>query len=373
MSVEDWLRWPTKSTDPAANAAIAVLLALTAIVLVVVGGMILLPVVAVLGIAKAVHWYLHRPTPTGQLYAQAQERAVMANFPEPDRYLDAYLDRFLDAILEAPPAYSIYRTMAHIAKALYEQEHLNNPLPPIAASNAIEEGRYRDLLIAHQRKTADAPRTLEVFNAALTKSNLDMIAELPPMATTTREEFAKCGEIDPFATFPVLDVVPDAGRAVARTLFPFFREDVEELGLFSQLRKQFDRNFHEASASRHDLLMPDQHPGSPAEIVSAYLAGTPLEPLFYAPLPFSFTDRQRYEHMHIVGGSGHGKTQLLQRLILNDLHRHRSARADRHRQSGRDAAQDRALGDVRRHACRQTDRHRPGGRRTSARLEHVRY
>jgi hypothetical protein len=321
MSIEDWLRWPTKSTDPAANAAIAVFLALVAIMLVVVGGMILLPVVAVLSIAKTVHWYVNRPTPTDQLYAQAQQRTVTANFPDPDQYLDAYLDRFLDAILDALPAYSIYRTMAHIAKALYEQEHLNNPLPPITAANTIEEGRYRDQLIAHQRKTADALRTLEVFSSALAKSNLDMIVELPPMAMTTREEFAKCDDIEAFATFPVLDVVPDAGRAVARTLYPFFHEDVEELGLFSQLRKQLDRNLKEASASNRDWVTPDQHPGSPADIVSTYLAGTPLEPLFYAPVPFSFTDRQRYEHMHIVGGSGHGKTQLLQRLILNDLQR----------------------------------------------------
>src|SRR3984957_7418916 len=35
------------------------------------------------------------------------------------------------------------------------------------------------------------------------------------------------------------------------------------------------------------------------------------------------TDQQRYEHMHVVGGSGHGKTQLLQRLILEDLQRER--------------------------------------------------
>jgi DNA helicase HerA-like ATPase len=41
--------------------------------------------------------------------------------------------------------------------------------------------------------------------------------------------------------------------------------------------------------------------------------------LFDAPVPFAFEDRLRVEHMHVVGGSGHGKTQLLQHLILNDL------------------------------------------------------
>jgi hypothetical protein len=38
-------------------------------------------------------------------------------------------------------------------------------------------------------------------------------------------------------------------------------------------------------------------------------------------VPFVFTDRQRYEHTHVIGGSGHGKTQLLQHLIYRDLTR----------------------------------------------------
>ena len=195
MSVEDWLRWPTKSTDPAVNAAIAVFLALAAIILVVVGGMFLLPVVLILGIAKGVHWYANRPTPTDQLYAQTQQRSIAANFPEPEKFIDAYLDRFLDAIRDDLPAYHIYLTMVHIADALYEKENLNNPLPPIAAANTIEEGRYRDQLIAHQRKTADAPRTLEVFNDTLGKS----LSRLHCRTAADRqdaspEQFAKCDE-----------------------------------------------------------------------------------------------------------------------------------------------------------------------------------
>jgi hypothetical protein len=67
--------------------------------------------------------------------------------------------------------------------------------------------------------------------------------------------------------------------------------------------------------------MPDQHKGDPREIVAAHLHNTPFKDLLYAPIPFTMTDRQRYEHMHVVGGSGHGKTQLLQRLILHDLER----------------------------------------------------
>ncbi len=326
MSIEDWLQWPTKSTDPAANAAIAVFLILAAIMLVVVGGMILLPVVLILGIVKGVHWYMHRPTPTDQLYAQAQQRSITANFPEPEKFIEAYIDRFLDAIRDDLPAYHVYLAMVHIVDALYKEENLNNPLPPIVAANTIEEGRYRDQLIAHQRKTADAPHTLEVFNATLGKCYLDFIAALPAIAKATPEEFAKCDEVEPFATFPLIDVLPETGKLVWSLMLPFFREDVEQLGLFADIRKQLDRNFHQASgvdypAPSHKLITPDQHKGTPREIVSAYLANTPFEALFYSPIPFSLTDQQRYEHMHVVGGSGHGKTQLLQRLILDDLRR----------------------------------------------------
>jgi hypothetical protein len=325
MSADDWLRWP-KTTDPAANAAIAVFLATTAIVLVVVGGMFLLPVVAVIGIAKAVHWYVNRPTPTGELYADAQQRTLAANFPTADQFLAAHIDRFIEAVGDNLPAYTITRQMADIAKALYEQESLNNPLPPLAATNAIEEGRYRDQLIAYQRKIADPARTLEVFNATLGQCDLDFIRLLPPMAIASGDEVSEDDNRNAFATFPLIDMLPQPGRAVGALIRPFFRDDVEELGLFGSLRKCLDRNFHTASstdrrAAPSQPVAPEDHPGTPREIVGAYLDGTPLADLFDAAIPFSFTDQQRYEHMHVVGGSGHGKTQLLQRLILNDLER----------------------------------------------------
>jgi hypothetical protein len=320
----DWL--PIKSTDPAANAAIAIVLALVAIMLVVVGGMFLLPIVLVIAVAKGIHWYANRPTPTNQLYAQTQQRSVTANFPDADSFMEAYLDRFLDAIREDLPAYHIYHTMACIAEALYKGENLNNPLPPLPAANTIEEGRYRDKLIAHQRKTVDAPRTLEVFNATLGKCYLDFIAELPTMAKSTEAEFVKCGEVEALATFPLIDVLPAPGESVWTVMRPFFAENVEQIGLFADIRRQLNRNFHEAAgfeypAPSHKLITPDKHKGTPREIVSAYLSNTPLEGVFYAPIPFSIADQQRYEHMHAVGGSGHGKTQFLQRLIVTDLQR----------------------------------------------------
>lgn len=66
--------------------------------------------------------------------------------------------------------------------------------------------------------------------------------------------------------------------------------------------------------------MPSKASGlSAQDIVKTYLGGTPLAQLFDAYVPISIPAETRFEHHHIVAGSGHGKTQTLQHLILHDL------------------------------------------------------
>ena len=57
----------------------------------------------------------------------------------------------------------------------------------------------------------------------------------------------------------------------------------------------------------------------PVALVDTYLEGTPFQDLLYRPLPFAIPFPARFEHTHIVGGTGHGKTQLMQFLIHHDL------------------------------------------------------
>jgi hypothetical protein len=58
---------------------------------------------------------------------------------------------------------------------------------------------------------------------------------------------------------------------------------------------------------------------TPGELVRLYLHDTPFEDFFMTPLPFTIPLKSRFSHTHIVGGSGHGKTQLMQNFILSDL------------------------------------------------------
>jgi hypothetical protein len=44
------------------------------------------------------------------------------------------------------------------------------------------------------------------------------------------------------------------------------------------------------------------------------------------PKPFSFPPEARFEHTHIVGGSGHGKTEMLKTMILDVWRQSKPAR-----------------------------------------------
>ena len=60
---------------------------------------------------------------------------------------------------------------------------------------------------------------------------------------------------------------------------------------------------------------------SPDALVQIYLGGTPLADIFEMPWSVSIPQATRFEHHWIVAGSGHGKTQMLQYLIAQDLSR----------------------------------------------------
>jgi type IV secretion system coupling TraD/TrwB family protein len=57
----------------------------------------------------------------------------------------------------------------------------------------------------------------------------------------------------------------------------------------------------------------------PHLLVASYLRATSFVDFFRQSAPFAIPAGVCFEHTHIVGGSGHGKTQLLQTLILRDL------------------------------------------------------
>ena len=77
---------------------------------------------------------------------------------------------------------------------------------------------------------------------------------------------------------------------------------------------------HRQEHRRKAPVWPSQAKGkTPLELVHMYLNTTPFPDFLTTDLPFAIPLETRFAHMHILGGSGHGKTQTLQNFLLSDL------------------------------------------------------
>ncbi|MFC3051388.1 type IV secretory system conjugative DNA transfer family protein [Kordiimonas pumila] len=113
----------------------------------------------------------------------------------------------------------------------------------------------------------------------------------------------------------LLDSLPDCGAIVEGMILPFYDKDITEKELFSRLRHRFDSNLEQASGK-----YPEASPiKDPKQLTRTYFAGTPFLPFMDDEVVVTIPQQTRFEHTHILGGTGHGKTQLLQQLIHRDI------------------------------------------------------
>jgi len=123
------------------------------------------------------------------------------------------------------------------------------------------------------------------------------------------------------------DVLQDVPMIVEHILHLPSAPDLEPLLLTPHMQQKIEYNLHVASGglpnnpdSVRTPKLPTKQSNIPDNrVAEAYLGGTPLLKLFDYPLTVQLPQETRFEHHHIVAGSGHGKTQTLQHLILRDL------------------------------------------------------
>ncbi len=248
-----------------------------------------------------------------QLYRQALALSQQTKLPDKDEFSREVLKQagFTDRL----PSYHLLSVMFEIIDALYEAEYPVGPIPPPPdIPLSIEAGRYRDALLNTIERLYHGD-TLKTFQGILAESLKAFGKSLPFAATQTPEEIQR------FATSPepllvrLLDLLANTGRAVEDLILPFYSEKSQTLQLFLELRSQLNRNQEDTK----NAALPSEFEGAGEEIVNQYLHETPLAKLFTAAIPYNLPERQRQEHTAIVAGSGHGKSQLLEYLILDDL------------------------------------------------------
>lgn len=259
------------------------------------------------------------------LFAQAQQLARSNQFPSPEDFADDVAARFLDTSRDAVPLRPILAELLEIPELLYRLEGLafDTVPPPPDVPDTILDARYQDAVGAVVKK-ARSPAAIDAVRTAIIDSLQRFSRLLPRIALGGLEQLQEA-QGRPLFTVPLIQTLANAGELVDALITPFFDESATDLDLFVELRVRLDQNVRDASGLKPGevnpakLVWPAAHPGTPAEIVRAYLRGTPFEAVFAALLPFSIPQSSRMEHWHLVAGSGHGKTQTLQHIVMHDL------------------------------------------------------
>ena len=189
--------------------------------------------------------------------------------------------------------------LLEIGRALYADEGLSPEVPPPPAiCNTVEGARYRDQLARLGQARGD--RVMAISALAMISESLAVIARaVPPLS----------GDV----LVNVSQFLHPLGLSVERVIAPFYADN--DYRHFQGLRERLNSNLDRTH--RANPIFPRDYKGD--DVVEAYLQGTKLKALFTLKTPFEIPEARRFEHMHIVAGSGHGKTQTMQYFIARDL------------------------------------------------------
>lgn len=128
----------------------------------------------------------------------------------------------------------------------------------------------------------------------------------------------------------LVDATEALDDVLDRLLLTYEDEDFRYPNLSRVMREKLLRNLLISSGidptsrgevSKRLVIPSNAKVDTPRELISTFLRNTPYEYFFNCSVPFSIPRKVAYEHTHILGGTGHGKTQLLQQLIYADLER----------------------------------------------------
>jgi hypothetical protein len=171
---------------------------------------------------------------------------------------------------------------------------------------------------------------LAIWRHAVKAVLLAIVADLPVEALcdpTPQGELPNVSAL--YATRPLSDLVGDLPHLLTCFYGTFCAADLCDAGLFYDLSMALENRLCVASGvawpdrikSIKKMRLPVDRKDLPAgELAEIYTETTAFAGLFALPIPLHIPRDVRFEHTHIVGGTGHGKTQLLQYLIMDDLY-----------------------------------------------------
>lgn len=209
----------------------------------------------------------------------------------------------------------LVESFARMIFHLVADEPFLEPMPPPAFGqmSMAEFVEYRNTLYQKQHFFQNQPAYIGHVREVLARL-CGGLAELLPDADTR----------SPFSV-PLVCCLPDPGD-VMHGIYQMLAE-YHDKGLFTAISEQLYANICEASGrelrteSRKPWRFANESDLAPVAMTETYLRDTPFHDLFIAPVPFTITDEDRFNHWHVLAGSGQGKTVLIENLIRHDLAR----------------------------------------------------
>ena len=182
--------------------------------------------------------------------------------------------------------------------------------------SAYELVDLRRFLRAQQHFLANEDRVIEQLIECLSLSFFGAVVAAERIATD-----------DALFTVPLIEAVEHPAKVVDTCISATQWPESLEAGLFTSVRRTLLENTCAVSGVLPDaeLKKPLQIAANstlpPRELAETYLRGAPFLELLMTEMPLAVPFSVRFEHTHILAGSGHGKTQTLQHLILSDMQR----------------------------------------------------
>jgi len=225
------------------------------------------------------------------------------------------------------PTVPILAAVCEAVEALFRAESIGDiyPLWDAIEGDPAVAIEFRRMLVRRQRWATDFQGMHAEFSRIVLAGIGAFYAALPEGCFDRDAE-------DRGDTFdvPLLDLLDDPAAIIDQLFVLPYDNASFRLDIFNQLRELCANNLLLASGFIPDktnirevesklVRAPDQKKKTGAELAALYLNGSPFRSLLEVPVPFHIPEELRFEHCHIVGGTGHGKTQLMQKMIHADL------------------------------------------------------
>ncbi|MEW8309335.1 MAG: type IV secretion system DNA-binding domain-containing protein [gamma proteobacterium symbiont of Ctena orbiculata] len=190
----------------------------------------------------------------------------------------------------------------------------------------IEEVNWNKLTIDEQVKIREQLRTQQYFLSHETECTEKLIETITNYMVGIADNLVITDSPNPLFTVPLFSLLKDTNETIEAIYATLANQEFIKLGLFEDIGRQLYLNLAHASGivpdteQKKPFVYPSEKRLPPKESIETYLQHTPFYDLLSSPAPFTIPDKSYFEHMHVIGGTGAGKTTWLAQLILHHIH-----------------------------------------------------